>query len=292
MFENKKVQEQYDLALKSVDKTDSEHNKHLTVDEVLTAHFLIAEFFLGLGEGLGGVGVRDFNLLHSALHRQNFYFNGVCKYVGVFEIGAALMYGLIKNHPFHDANKRTAFLSTLFYLQKHNYIPSVSEKEFEDFLVEIADGKIQQKSRFKQLKKTSSAPEVDYIAWYLKQNTREIDKRQYLITYRQLARILRGFNCDLKNPSHGKISVYQYRKKILVNPFSSKPSSQTEIKIGTIAFPGESKQVGKSIVKQVREMTGLTPQKGYDSQVFYKEVDPLAVLINKYEAPLRRLANR
>jgi hypothetical protein len=35
--------------------------------EVLNAHFLLAEFFASTGEGLGGLGPKEPNLLHSAL---------------------------------------------------------------------------------------------------------------------------------------------------------------------------------------------------------------------------------
>lgn len=290
MFTNNDLKQHYEMDIDGVDTSRDENNQHLSAEEVLTAHYLIADFFLDLGEGIGGIGVKDKNLLLSALSRQNACFGGVCKYTGVFEIGATLLFGLIKNHPFYDANKRTAFLSILYFLQKNNFIPSVSELEFEDFLVEIADDKIQKRGRYVSLRKKSDTPEVDYIAWYLKKNTRKIDKQQYLVTYRELAKILRGFGFDLKDPSNGSINVVKYRNKILVMPFSK--SNVTETKIGTISYPGEGKQVGRSVLKTVREITELTAKKGYDSQVFYKDVQPLSMLINKYEAPLRRLANR
>jgi len=38
--------------------------------DVLNAHFLLAEFFAETGVGLGGLGPKDTNLLHSALSRQ------------------------------------------------------------------------------------------------------------------------------------------------------------------------------------------------------------------------------
>lgn len=291
VFSNPQIQQQYDISLKLLDVDDAAHNKALTAEEVLAAHFLIAEFFYELGEGIGGVGVKDMNLLNSALSRQNACFDGVCKYTDFFDIGAALLYGLIKNHPFHDANKRTAFLSILYYLYQGNYIPSVSEKEFEDFLVDIADDKIKAKRRYKDLKRSSESPEVDYIAWYLRTKMRKVDKQEYLVTYRDLAKILRSFGFDLKYPSSGSISIIKYQERRLVS-LINKNVPPAEIKVGTIKFPGDGKQVGKSVVRQVRRLTGLTEKKGYDSQVFYRDVDPLNILIAKYEAPLRRLANR
>jgi hypothetical protein len=40
------------------------------IHEVLQAHFLLAEYFATQGEGLGGIGPKDANLLHSALSRK------------------------------------------------------------------------------------------------------------------------------------------------------------------------------------------------------------------------------
>src|SRR5690606_31963514 len=134
------------------------------------------------------------------------------KYTDKFEIIATLLYGLVKDHPFHDANKRTAFLSTLYFLQKLGYMPAISHEEFEDFLVEVAGDEIKLKKRYKEFVKKYEDPEVQYVAWYLRKNTRRIDRRQYIITYRQLQKILNRYNFDLKNPAGNQIGVYQYKR--------------------------------------------------------------------------------
>src|SRR3546814_7570625 len=54
----------------------------------------------------------------------------------------SLMYGLIKNHPFHDANKRTAFLCAILHLQKIGRTPTIDQKSFEDFTVNVAEGNL------------------------------------------------------------------------------------------------------------------------------------------------------
>jgi death-on-curing protein len=46
------------------------------IHEVIQAHFLLAEFFSQIGEGLGGLGPKDLNLLHSALSRQFVQYKG------------------------------------------------------------------------------------------------------------------------------------------------------------------------------------------------------------------------
>ena len=110
----------------------------LDMQDVLRAHFLIANHFYLEGEGIGGVGPRDFGLLESAIHRQISSFGGKDRWTDPFDLSATLFFGLIKNHPFHDANKRTAFLSLLFQLSAAGWTPAVAEKIVEDFTVEVA----------------------------------------------------------------------------------------------------------------------------------------------------------
>ena len=79
------------------------------IHEVLRAHFLIVDHFMHHTnlEGIGGVGPRDIDMLHSALHRQFSGFGGIDKWKTNYELMATVFFGLIKGHPFFDANKRT-----------------------------------------------------------------------------------------------------------------------------------------------------------------------------------------
>jgi death-on-curing protein len=63
----------------------------------------------------GSPGVRELSLLESALsrprHRQS-YANAT-----VFELAACYAFGLVKNHPFVDGNKRIAFTVAVLFLE-------------------------------------------------------------------------------------------------------------------------------------------------------------------------------
>lgn len=263
--------------------------KTIGIKDVLRAHFLIADFFLAEGSGIGGIGPRSLDLLHSAVSRPLVSYGGKMQWEDPFDAAATLLYGLTMNHAFHDANKRTAFLSVLYLLkEKLNRTPLVTQKAFEDFLVDIAEHEIQKKSRYKDLKsKGKENPEVEYISHWLRTNTRLLDKRQYIITYRDLKRILNKFGYGLDNPYKNYIDVVHYQK---VRKFFAE---KTEIrKLGTIGFPGFTRQVQKGDLKKVRELTGLTNDNGYDSQVFFKDAESLDFLIAEYQEPLRRLADR
>ena len=59
-----------------------------------------------------------------------------------------------------------------------------------------------------------------------------------------------------------------------------------------IGFPNWKAEVGMSTIAKIRKATGLTPENGVDSQVFFKELEPMQSLIDLYYEPLRRLADK
>lgn len=72
-----------------------------------------------LSEFGGLSGIRDEGLLESALARalQLHSFGDP----SLFELAAAYAYGLVRNHPFLDGNKRTAFTTSILFLELNGY---------------------------------------------------------------------------------------------------------------------------------------------------------------------------
>ena len=67
----------------------------------------------------GAAGVRDEGLLDSALGRpQNLFAYGK---PSLFELAASYAFGLVKNHPFIDANKRAGFVVAVLFLELNGY---------------------------------------------------------------------------------------------------------------------------------------------------------------------------
>jgi death-on-curing protein len=90
----------------------------------------------------GGLdGVRDAGLLDSALARPKNLHAYESKR-SAFELAAALCWGLARNHPFLDANKRTALLSARAFLFLNGYAFEPSEGDEVEMLVGVADGRI------------------------------------------------------------------------------------------------------------------------------------------------------
>ncbi len=261
-----------------------------SVAEVMRAHFLVADFFYSQGEGIGGIGPRDLSLLVSAVSRQWVGFDNELKWNTIYERAATLLFGLVRNHAFHDANKRTAFLGTANYLLKNRLILTKSERELEDFTVDIAERNLRKYRRYRDLCKNGyNDPEVRYISWYLRKHSRRTENSHHTITYRDLDTILNSFDCFLSEPSRNRISV---NKRIKKRKFFGKGHKEEVVRACRIGFPGWSKQVSKGDIKYLRGELGLTPEDGIDSAAFYKNADNIRGLIASYEGALRRLAFR
>ena len=83
-----------------------------------------------LAEHGGSPGVRDTNLLESALARPQQLHAYGDPAPDLADLAASLAFGLARNHPFVDGNKRTAFVScrTFLALNGVNLLASDEEK--------------------------------------------------------------------------------------------------------------------------------------------------------------------
>ena len=83
--------------------------KFLTLEQVLKLHDSLIEEFGGLR------GVRDSNLLLSAIENPKSSMFGDDLYPTVYDKAAALLFHLVQNHPFNDGTKeQVSVLLTCF----------------------------------------------------------------------------------------------------------------------------------------------------------------------------------
>ncbi len=75
----------------------------------------------------GSLGIRDAGLLSSALARPQ----GQAVYgePSVFDLAAAYAFGIIRNHPFVDGDKRTGFLAAYVFLDLNGWELMATEAE-------------------------------------------------------------------------------------------------------------------------------------------------------------------
>ncbi len=269
--------------------------------DVLAAHFLMIDYFAEKNYGIGGVGPKSLDLLHSALSRQFTALGGIRKWNGLYEVAATLMFGLIMNHPFHDANKRTALLATLSLLSRKRRVVDLPQKRLDSLVVAIAANGLERyfekDARYQERLRSLSGPndtdgKVRIIADFLRRNTRARDDSARTVTYSDLNRVLRRHGYELRNPNGNYINVMRIEpgKPGRFLGIGAKP--ERAIFLAQIGFPGWKDQVHKAALKRVREATNLTSQDGCDTKVFFEDAEPLAVLISEYAEPLKRLANK
>lgn len=103
----------------------------------------------------GAPGIRDVGLLESALARpRNLYAYGETDPI---TLAAAYAFGISRNHPFVDGNKRTAFLAAYVFLRINGFRLMADEISATAFAMAIASG---------------DATEDQFADW-LRANTRE-----------------------------------------------------------------------------------------------------------------------
>ena len=88
----------------------------------------------------GGHGIRDIGLLQSALARpENLAAYGE---PDVYQLAASYAYGIAKNHPFIDGNKRTAFVVMEVFLLLNDVELVASDAECVMTFVALAAGEL------------------------------------------------------------------------------------------------------------------------------------------------------
>jgi death-on-curing protein len=107
--------------------------KYLTIEEATFFNLLLIEEHGGKEQA----GIKDITVLESAIERPKQTIFGKDAYQTIFEKAAALMESLAKNHPFHNANKRTAFLSMVTFLSINGYEFEMDQHEAENFVVDV-----------------------------------------------------------------------------------------------------------------------------------------------------------
>ena len=106
----------------------------IDLEDVVNIHeFLINKF--------GGThGLRDKNLLKSAIARPFQTFDKEDLYKSHIEKAAALIESIVTNHPFIDGNKRTGYILMRLYLMENGLDISANQAEKFEFVIAIASG--------------------------------------------------------------------------------------------------------------------------------------------------------
>lgn len=95
-----------------------------------------------IAESGGSDGVRDEGLLDSAVNTPFQTFSGQDLYPTVLEKAVRLDFGLIRNHPFIDGNKRIGTHAMLVFLNLNSITLSYEDDELISTILSVASGEM------------------------------------------------------------------------------------------------------------------------------------------------------
>ncbi len=256
----------------------------LGLADVKAVHNYLVLEFAGTEDPMSPPGVRDENLLASAVARQHVGFEGVLKYGTPCLSAATLMFGLCNNHPFYNGNKRSALVAGLTHLDRNGLVlDSVTRKQLFDLMLSIA------RHEMSGLSARDIGSKLDFwdmevwaIADWLERNVRKVTKGERVITYGQLYRILEKFGYRMGNKRNNRMDVLRPKKGLL--------GGVKYQCVYRIACPGDAYTVSINEIKQVRESLGLRESDGSDSTAFYDTQAMIDSFVHQHRMVLRSLA--
>ena len=89
----------------------------------------------------GLAGVRDEGLLLSALAMPQAGFGDQYAHADLFEMAAAYLFHIVKNHPFIDGNKRVGAVAARVFLILNGIDVDMSEDAIYDLVIATAEGR-------------------------------------------------------------------------------------------------------------------------------------------------------
>jgi len=115
---------------------------------------LIEPVFLGLDEVIqihhdqikrygGHAGIGDVGILKSTVAMPSTTFDGNYLHKDIYEMAAAYLFHIVRNHPFVDGNKRTGAVASVVFLMLNGIDFHAEENDFEGIALSAAEGKIE-----------------------------------------------------------------------------------------------------------------------------------------------------
>ena len=148
MVLRKDIQEDFDRVVKLYSPRMETLNGGLSEYDVLKAHYIVSDYFISEGDQVV-YGIKSFDLLSSAVSRQETEFGGIQKWSDEYHKMATLLFGITKNHAFEDGNKRTALLSLLLFIDKNNLQVKYKQTALELLIVRIAANTLDEYAGYK-----------------------------------------------------------------------------------------------------------------------------------------------
>lgn len=265
-------------------KTQKERVHVLTRNDVEVLHTLLSLNYTLLQrmDPVEPPGIKSENMLESAVQRQFTGSGDWYKYENCFKNCATLIFGIIKNHPFHNGNKRTGLLCMIKHLYINGYVlkPDLIHQNIYDFIIAISDDKLREYAnkhkkhknwlkinRLQKEKFLNIDNQIEFIEHWLRTNS--ISKNVELkgkVKINKLKSILDAKGIKMEQ-NGAKIKVFKEAPiKILGIKTGMQRINEREYSLGNSLT-----EIGKATLKYLRRDFNLTPNDGIDNVVFYDD---------------------
>lgn len=242
----------------------------LSAAEVMAIRRRMAETLISESGAFGQVEALKPDQLESAVSRQFTSGGGVYKYQTVPDVAATLTYGITLNHPFENANKRTALVSMLVLLNKNKFVlADTNETELYDLMAAIASHQISLRPH----QSRNADSEVAAISQWISDRGRVITLGERPVRFSHLRKSLQSLGCELDTPKKNYIKIRR---------------GSLSVKVG---YPNEHFNVGIQDIKRIRNALELDVNHGVDGAAFYGLENVIDNFVNQYRNVLRRLAD-
>lgn len=254
----------------------------LTEKEVEAIHWELVRDFAQDADPIDPPGVRSPDLLASAVFRQHTALGEQTKYPTVEMAAAALLHAIVHDHPFYNGNKRTALISTLVLLDENAIMPMCDEDELFQLVLRLAQHRLVPRGQ------DLADREAIHVAEWLHARSRNVEKGERPIQWRKLRQILRGFDCELWQPT-GVGNRMNIRRIVEERGLFGRVRKRT---LATqVVYTDDGREAMVNTVKKIRHDLWLDEEHGIDSLDFYQPGGPSpSEFITKYRKTLKRLA--
>jgi death on curing protein len=86
----------------------------------------------------GSAGLRDLNMLKSVVAMPQATFGGTFLHSDIFEMAAAYLFHVVRNHPFLDGNKRVGAVAAIVFLELNRYDFTAREEKLAETVFGLA----------------------------------------------------------------------------------------------------------------------------------------------------------
>ncbi len=124
--------------------------EHLIVMQVHAIHDAVIEAYGG------SPGIRDVNLLESAVNAPQATAFGSSPFADLVEVAAAYLFYLCRNHPLIDGNKRVGMTAAIVFLKLNGVVPYPDSDEWEHLVLDVAASRIDRGQTTERLRKLVS----------------------------------------------------------------------------------------------------------------------------------------